>query len=101
MDLKALNKNSLIEKREPAIKLKDLPENEKFKIFGAKIIKSRYGETILLNLGERDVFLPQRVTEDYRKHIEHFSSQKYAIVFKGLVDLGLKQRAASFEVVEN
>ncbi|XP_074036234.1 uncharacterized protein [Leptinotarsa decemlineata] len=100
MDLQKLNASSIV-KRKPSIKVADLPVEMPQRIFTAKIVKGKFGEAVLLALGDKVSFLPHRVTEAYRPHLEECSSGKYAIVFKGLIDIGKPNLVVSFEIVQN
>ncbi|XP_057654728.1 matrix metalloproteinase-2-like [Diorhabda carinulata] len=86
--------------RKPITKIQDLPLNTLRAIKKAKIVNSKFGESVLLDLDTEVVFLPQRVTSVYKPVIEEFEKEKYGIIFKGLVDVGKNQRLASFEIEE-
>lgn len=101
MDLKALNEISLLEKEnKPIKKLRDLELNIKYKIVGAKVTNSKFGEVILLELEEFVVFLPKRVTESYSPYVQYFKEKKYSLIFRGTKDCKKVQEASLFEIVE-
>lgn len=85
--------SSLVEEK-PLLKVQELPQEEKFKIIGLKIVNTRFGEAILAELDHSKVFLPKRVTEVYKAHLEEFSKNTYFLEYLGLQELpkGLKPR---------
>ncbi|KAG5876823.1 hypothetical protein JTB14_014153 [Gonioctena quinquepunctata] len=103
MDLKALNSISLLESNipKPVIKLKNLIVGKQYKIHTAKLVQTKFGEAVLLELEENVVFLPQRVTDEYKPQIANFSPDKYAAIFRGTKDVGKTYPASSFEIVES
>ncbi|KAG5865827.1 hypothetical protein JTB14_031337 [Gonioctena quinquepunctata] len=98
MDLNALNSISLLETKvpKPVIKLKNLIVGEQYKIYTAKLVQTKFGESVLLELEKNVVFLPQRVTDEYKPHIANFSPEKHAVIFRGTKDVGKPYSAASF-----
>ncbi|KAG5865133.1 hypothetical protein JTB14_030206 [Gonioctena quinquepunctata] len=102
MDLKALNSISLLEKNipKPVIKLQDLIVGDPQKIYSAKLVQTKFGETVLLELEKNVVLLPQRVVAEYKPYVSLFSERKHAIIFRGNIDVGKPQPAASFEINE-
>ncbi|KAG5864115.1 hypothetical protein JTB14_018088 [Gonioctena quinquepunctata] len=103
MDLKALNSISLLDSNipKPVIKLKNLIVGKQYKIHTAELVPTKFGGTVLLESEEHVVFLPQRVTDEYKPHIANFSPGKYAVIFRGTKDVGKPYPAASFEIVES
>ncbi|KAG5893370.1 hypothetical protein JTB14_000134 [Gonioctena quinquepunctata] len=89
MHLKALNSISLLESNipKPVIKLKNLIVGKQYEIHTAKLVHTKFGETVLLELEENVVFLPQRVIDEYKPHIANFSPEKYAVIFRGTKDV--------------
>ncbi|KAG5866542.1 hypothetical protein JTB14_028464 [Gonioctena quinquepunctata] len=85
----------------PVIKLKNLIVGKQYKINTAKLVSTKFGETVLLELEKNVVFLPQRVTDEYKPHIANFSPDKYAVIFRETKDVGKPYPAASFEIVES
>ncbi|XP_074034173.1 uncharacterized protein isoform X2 [Leptinotarsa decemlineata] len=90
MDLNKINGISLVdtENKKPVEKLQNLPLGEPQKIFSARIVQTKFGKTVLLELEKHITFLPQRVTKTYERFINHFEQEKYAIVFRGLINTG-------------
>ncbi|KAG5885054.1 hypothetical protein JTB14_033371 [Gonioctena quinquepunctata] len=89
MNLQALNNCSLIAERSNCINVRNLPKDIPQPIEGGRIVKTKFGERVILDLeGDQVVFLSQRVTETYRSYIEHFSTKKYHLVFRGCIDTG-------------
>ncbi|XP_028147820.1 uncharacterized protein LOC114341224 [Diabrotica virgifera virgifera] len=74
MDLSKLNKVSSIADKKPIIILRDLTRDAHFTIIAAKVVNAKYGEAVLLELEEKVVFLPNRVTKDYVSFLPEFSS---------------------------
>ncbi|CAG9840850.1 unnamed protein product [Diabrotica balteata] len=62
--------------KKPIIKLQDLVPGQRNKILSAKIILSRFGEAVLLELEANVTFLPQRVTTEYKPFVEYFEPGK-------------------------
>ncbi|KAG5886959.1 hypothetical protein JTB14_011915 [Gonioctena quinquepunctata] len=71
MDLKALNSIYLLETKiaKPIVKLQNVKVGEQQAIYSAKIVPTKFGETVLLELKKNIVFLPQRVTNEYKLYI--------------------------------
>ncbi|KAG5871771.1 hypothetical protein JTB14_023455 [Gonioctena quinquepunctata] len=103
MDLKALNSISLSESNipKPVIKLKNLIMGEQYEIHTAKLVQTKFGKTVLLESEENVMFLPQRVTDEYKAQIANFLPEKYAVIFRGTKDVGKTYSATSFEIVES
>lgn len=73
-------------------KLVSFELNMKHPILSAKIVRSKYGKTVLLELGDCIVFLPRRyVNIVSEKHIEDFQSKQYAVVVKEIQQMNDKQ----------
>ncbi|KAG5862091.1 hypothetical protein JTB14_006727 [Gonioctena quinquepunctata] len=85
----------------PVIKLKNLIVGKQYKIHTAELVQTKFGEAVLLELKKHVVFLPQRVTDEYKPQIANFSPEKYAVIFRGTEDVGKPYPAASFEIVES
>ncbi|XP_050517456.1 uncharacterized protein LOC126892066 [Diabrotica virgifera virgifera] len=102
MDLNKLNKVSVVKKEDkPITKLQQLEVDKPYKIINSKIVNTAFGQSVLLELEESVVFLPKRVTEDYAPYIDQLRTEKYAVVFRGLVSTSSKLNpAASFEIIE-
>ncbi|KAG5870165.1 hypothetical protein JTB14_032457 [Gonioctena quinquepunctata] len=67
----------------PVIKLKNLIVGKQYKIHTAKLLQTKFGETVLLELEEKVVFPSQRVTDEYKPHIANFSPAKYVVILRG------------------
>uniref|UniRef100_A0A6P7GWB2 Uncharacterized protein LOC114341513 n=1 Tax=Diabrotica virgifera virgifera TaxID=50390 RepID=A0A6P7GWB2_DIAVI len=100
MDLAKLNASTSIAERKPAIKLNSLPVNEPQKILSAKIVQSKFGQAVLLELTESVKFLPDRVTEDYKPFLQYFAEQNYSIVYEGAFETR-SHSTNGFKIVEN
>lgn len=101
MDLKSLNKVSLLEKEnKPIIKIPELHKDLPYKIIEGKITNSKFGKVVLLELEEHIVFLPKRVTDSYSPFVGHFKEGKYSLVFRGMKDCNKAREAILFEIVE-
>ena len=84
MDFTKLNQTALLEgNNKPLIKLSELAKDVPTKILLARLINTKYGECILLELEENTTFLPKRVVPMMKDHLEEFSSGNYSIVFQG------------------
>ncbi|VEN56440.1 unnamed protein product [Callosobruchus maculatus] len=79
-------------------KIKELPRDRPFRITSAEVISGLFGESIVLHLEDgQAVYLPNRVTEVYKKNLGFFSSKKYAVIYEG-VDCGYTEPLQSFKV---
>lgn len=76
--------------------LSQLSQGEKFQIVDLKIIKTRYGETVLVECTDFKVFLPKRATEVIKRNIYSFQQDKYFLVFDGIAN-----GASNFRILEN
>ena len=83
------------------MKLVDLLLGQPQPIKTAKVVTTKFGKSVLIELEDSVVFLPSRVTETYSPHIGYFGSGKYSLVFRGKVETGKANPAASFEILEN
>ncbi|KAG5877937.1 hypothetical protein JTB14_006844 [Gonioctena quinquepunctata] len=94
MNFQALNNCSMIAER-------DLPKEIPQPIEEGRIVETKFGESVLLELGDGQVvFLPQRVTVTYSPYIEHFSTKKYCLVFRGCINTEKQYPVASFQIME-
>ena len=101
-DLKSVNEKALLEgPRKPVQKLDSLPADIPQKILKARLVPTKFGESILVELEESVVFLPRRVTDDFKTQLGYLNTQKYSIVFRGTEDFGKAHPAVRFEIVEN
>ncbi|KAL1487677.1 hypothetical protein ABEB36_015654 [Hypothenemus hampei] len=66
----------------PVIKLNTLTVNQPYVVKSLNIVKTKFGEVVKAELEKNIVFLPQRVTEAFKKNVEKFEPGKYAITFK-------------------
>ncbi|VEN48390.1 unnamed protein product [Callosobruchus maculatus] len=75
-----------------------LPRDRPFRITSAEVISGLFGESIVLHLEDgQAVYLPNRVTEVYKKNLGFFSSKKYAVIYEGEVDCGYTEPLQSFK----
>nr|CAH7761434.1 unnamed protein product [Callosobruchus chinensis] len=102
MDLTKINLQSLVQdrQRKQTKKLKELQTNTPYRIFSAEVVAGLYGEQVVLNLQDQAIYLPNRVTEVYKKNLDHFTSQKYSIIYRGEVNCGFTEPLQSFEIIE-
>ncbi|KAG5868392.1 hypothetical protein JTB14_013594 [Gonioctena quinquepunctata] len=100
MDLNALNSISLLETKiaKPIVKLQNFKIGEQQATYPAKIVPSKFQETVLLELEKNIVFLPQRVTNEYNPYITSFVAEKHALISK---DVEKPHPAASLEIIES
>ncbi|XP_072400659.1 uncharacterized protein [Diabrotica undecimpunctata] len=78
MDLAKINASSLVAERKPIKKLVDLPIGTPFPIHSGKVVNTKFGKAVLLDLGTEVVFLPHRVTEVYQPIIGELCGGKYS-----------------------
>lgn len=101
MDLKKLNSISLLEVK-PNVKLSEFPLNVPLPILSTKLVKTKFGETILLDFEDRTTFLPKRVAPLIRdNYLEKLTDGKYCLIFKGMKDVNKPALGISFEFIEN
>ncbi|VEN54573.1 unnamed protein product [Callosobruchus maculatus] len=102
MDLENINKRSLVKGPKKYIKkIKELPQGIAYRISSAEVTSGQFGESIILNLADgQAVYLPNRVTEVYRRNLAFFASQKYAVIYEGEVDCGYIEPLQSLKVIE-
>ncbi|VEN39418.1 unnamed protein product [Callosobruchus maculatus] len=82
-------------------KIKELPQGIAYRISSAEVTSGQFGESIILNLADgQAIYLPNRVTEVYKRNLAFFASQKYAVIYEGEVDCGYIEPLQSFKVVE-
>lgn len=98
MDLSEINKQALVQQK-PTQKLRDLPKDQPFPIISAKVVKGKYGKCILLELDEVVVFLPNRMTSILQGKESNFSSKKYNLVLRDVVNVGAHE-TCQFEIIE-
>nr|CAI5865744.1 unnamed protein product [Callosobruchus analis] len=75
--------------------------NIAYRVLSAGVIGGLYGEQVILHLQDHSVYLPNRVTAVYKPNLEHFSTQKYSLVYLGEVDCGFAETMQSFKIVED
>lgn len=99
MDLQKLNEVSLLETK-AVVKLAELPVNIPQPIYGAQLIKTKFGETVLLEFEEKKAFLPKRVVPLMKDNLTQFTDGKYSIVYEGLKDVKKPSMGVLFQFVE-
>lgn len=101
MNLTEINRMGVAANK-PVVPLKSLILDTRYPIVRAKISNTKYGECVWLELEEVSCFLPKRVTNAFRSQIDKFSSQKYGLVFRGLLPSNNVNFSESpkFEIVE-
>lgn len=100
MDLENLNKVSLLETKE-VVKLTEFPLNVPQPIYKAQIIKTKFGETVLLELEEKKTFLPKRVLPQMKDNLLQFTEGKYSVVYQGLKDVKKPSMGVLFQFIES
>lgn len=101
MDFTKLNKTCLLDNIKPIIKTADLPLNEPVPILSAKLVNTKYGETILAEFENNSTFLPKRVVSLMKSNLTQFTDGKYSIVFRGLKNVNKPSLGVTFEIVES
>jgi len=79
MDLSEINKKLVAIDDKPLRKANTLDPNSIYKIIGARVVKSRYGDAILIETAEFKMFLPNRMTKVLISYVDklHEYSFKY------------------------
>lgn len=98
MDLAAFNKEALLSNK-PTCPLKNLPRDLRLPIISVKIVKGQYGKSVLLELEDKVVFLPNRVTNLVQGKTDTFTPNKYSLIYRGSEQIG-KHECQQFEIVE-
>lgn len=101
MDFEKLNKTCLLDNIKPVIKTKDLLECGPIPILAAKIVKTKFGETVLIEFENNCAFLPKRVLPLMKNNLEKFTAGKYSVIFRGLKDVNKPSPGIAFEFVES
>ena len=105
MDLKQINLHCIAEDEadgpKPVIKLQALTPGEPHRIYGAKIVTSRFGTCILLELLDHVLFLPKRVTESLKDYVGELIEGIYAVVFIGEKDVGQPNPLIQFKLIKH
>lgn len=99
MDLSKINDMCKINRKE-TIKLSDLKQDVPVLIKGVKIIDTKYGKAVLVDLGSTEVFLPKRATSAIEECVKEFIPDKYVLIYKGTIECGLLKPALNFEIQE-
>lgn len=100
MDLNEVNAVSLLEAK-PITRIAELQLNTPHPIYGAEIINTKFGETILLELKDSKTFLPNRMLPLLKNKLEDFRGGKYSLVFKGLKEVNKPSKGVQFEFIES
>lgn len=100
MDLYKFNKVSLLETK-PNIKITDLVIDKPVPILECKLVKSRFGETVLAELEENSVFLPKRVVPLLKDNLHEFIPGKYCLVYQGLKNVNKPTLGTIFKIIDN
>lgn len=76
-NLTDMNKPGIVELKQ-VVKLEDLLLYTRYPIVGAKIVRSKFGEAVLLELenGNFKCFSPKKVTDNFEQQIENSSAGK-------------------------
>lgn len=102
MNLNEINQVGVAVPLKPLIKLKDLVLGKPYPIIKARIINTKFGEAVLLDLDDVSCFLPKRATNVFRNQVEQFIPKKYGLMFKGILPSsnGKFPDSTQFEVIE-
>lgn len=100
MNLQELNQISLLETK-PLIKVSDLPRNIPLPILSAKLVTTKFGETILIEFDDNKTFLPKRVAPLMKDNLAQFTDYKYSLIFVGLKDVKKPSMGITFQFVES
>lgn len=100
MNFENLNKVALLQSK-PIGKLIELPLDVPHEIYGAKILNTKFGETILLELKEKKIFLPNRVVNQMKDNLPQFIDGKYSIIYQGLREVNKPSMGVMFRFVES
>lgn len=83
MDLSKINEVTSLSKQKEVIKFVDLQEGTLNKIVGARIVSGPFGDTVLLELEDKQLFLPKRCTEPLKNELECLKSGEYSLLYQG------------------
>lgn len=97
--LSKINNKSLIEDRKATKSIGELEEDKKYKIQKARLVNTKFGPSVILELEDFLTFLPKRLTEPYKEHTDELSTGNYSLIFRGKKDTGKAHQAISFEIV--
>lgn len=98
MNLQMINKSGLAATK-PLINIKNLEVDKPYIIVNAKLSKTKYGDSVLLELEEAACFLPRRVTAAFKEQLDKFKENKYGLVFKGVEPTKGYPDSAKFEII--
>ncbi|KAL3290424.1 hypothetical protein HHI36_023765 [Cryptolaemus montrouzieri] len=97
MDLVTINATCSLSGVKPTVKLEKLIVNKLYPIISAKCITTSYGDLILIEIEEGQVFLPKRCTQVLRTSIPLLKDQLYALKILGFKEYRRTQ-APRFEI---
>ncbi len=104
MDLKKLNVACSVvtaDNRKPVAKLQDLPQNTPEQILSAKLVQTKFGKSVLLELTEKVVFLPKRATEAFKPVIVQFDTGAYSVIYRDQKAIpGVPNLVCDFQIVQ-
>lgn len=83
MEISKINEVTSLAGQKEDIKFTELREGNLYKICGAKVVVNPVGETILLELVEKQLFSPKRCTEILKNELEILKSGNYLLLYNG------------------
>lgn len=78
----------------------DLQRYHSHRIARAKLVNSKFGPVVFMELEQYTVFLPRRVTITYPSFLQFFADFKDALVFKVTNDYKQPHETNMFEIFE-
>lgn len=78
-----LNSNQVQYK--PTRKMADMEINTPYKIYSARRCLTKFGERVILDLGDYQMFLPPRYAKTTEQSINQLNEQRFSVINKGSV----------------
>lgn len=98
MDYSKLNASCALAKK-PKIALAQLELNAVYPIVGAKDVKTKFGPTVLLELNDHIIFLPQRSYEAVKGSIAELNKKTSGLKIVEILQLAGKNPTVDFQFV--
>lgn len=100
MDLDKINeRGALSVENKEVVPMNTLELNSIHAILDAKLVTTVYGDCILLELADKNFFLPKRATLVLKEPLDELNSQKYGIKLIGMKEIvGLTKSTPLFQI---
>ncbi|XP_018566086.1 uncharacterized protein LOC108907054 [Anoplophora glabripennis] len=100
MDLATINEQSLLAFK-PTKSLKELGTERKYPVCKIKKVPTKYGDGLVAELEDCQVFLPKRLLVQLEDHLDDFKDKRYGLISLGEKTIETEKKTILLEFVNN